>query len=670
MVRRYLAAMLLLATPALAAVELDGDSNGAIDVAKGGTNATTAAGARTALGVQPLDSDLTSIAGLATTAWGRGLLDDADAAAGRTSLGIAPADTLNVAGVDLGTGSTTTGLLKFYGNTKAFSFGIFSQGADGLGVGWRLPSTIPAATSLLTVDSSGYMAYLDPSAVPVTASGFNGNLTTTDDTLQKVAQKVDDLVISGAGDDLGSAAYGDVVALWTTCTGYLKSDGTCDTPSGSATYPSTAGVANWNGSAWGTSYTVGTAANNLVKLNASAQLPAVSAALLTNFPTLNQNTTGTAGGLSGTPNITVGTISAGAAGFGVDADGDVTAKSVTVTRTTSPTAIDLYEGTGGGDNKLTLTLSGNLAADATLNADQILVDGDIGSAVQGYDADLADLADGSLTGTKVGFADTDGLWTATNVQAALEELNDSINTGLPNGTGAKVHWSQLTGVPAGFADGTDAEGSGGGISHATSNGTYYASRNGAWAAFTSGNYTLAMTLAGNTAVTLPTSGTLIASGGAIGAATATTPSANDNDTSVATTAFVTGEVKKKYVSGTEADFYGTLLDPQAIYAVDGTNHAVTIANNVPAAFTITEINVSCDADPTTEITLTFKHKTAGAGYGTPTTIEAVTTTNGAATITTGFDDATIPAGTKLFMTLSDPDDALNECAWQIEGDWD
>ena len=103
---------------------------------------------------------------------------------------------------------------------------------------------------------------------------------------------------SGAGDDLGSAAYSDVVSLWTTCTGYLKSDGTCDTPSGSATYPSAAGVANWNGSAWGTSYTVGTAANNLVQLNGSAQLPAVSAALLTNFPTLNQNTTGTAAGLT------------------------------------------------------------------------------------------------------------------------------------------------------------------------------------------------------------------------------------------------------------------------------------------------------------------------------------------------------------------------------------
>lgn len=39
---------------------------------------------------QPLDSDLTSIAALTTTSFGRGLLDDADASAGRTSLGVAP----------------------------------------------------------------------------------------------------------------------------------------------------------------------------------------------------------------------------------------------------------------------------------------------------------------------------------------------------------------------------------------------------------------------------------------------------------------------------------------------------------------------------------------------------------------------------------------------------
>lgn len=37
-------------------------------------------------------------------------------------------------------------------------------------------------------------------AVAITASGFNGNLTTTDDTIQELAQAVDDLVLGGSSD--------------------------------------------------------------------------------------------------------------------------------------------------------------------------------------------------------------------------------------------------------------------------------------------------------------------------------------------------------------------------------------------------------------------------------------------------------------------------------------
>ncbi|MGD0826574.1 MAG: hypothetical protein ABSA09_00600 [Desulfobaccales bacterium] len=48
------------------------------------------------------------------------------------------------------------------------------------------------------------------------------------------------------------------------------------------TYPG-AGVPLCTGSAWGTSYAVGTSANDLVRLNASGQLPAVSGANLTNL---------------------------------------------------------------------------------------------------------------------------------------------------------------------------------------------------------------------------------------------------------------------------------------------------------------------------------------------------------------------------------------------------
>ena len=52
---KILLVVLLLATPALAVQ--DADKNGAIDISKGGTNATTAAGARTSLGVDPAGTD-------------------------------------------------------------------------------------------------------------------------------------------------------------------------------------------------------------------------------------------------------------------------------------------------------------------------------------------------------------------------------------------------------------------------------------------------------------------------------------------------------------------------------------------------------------------------------------------------------------------------------------
>lgn len=79
---------------------------------------------------------------------------------------------------------------------------------------------------------------------------------------------------------------------------------------------------------------------------------------------------------------------------------------------------------------------------------------------QASDADLTDLADGSLTGTKVGFADTDSNFAATDVQSAIEEL-DNVNGSGVNAADGKVDWTQLVNVPAGFADGADATGAGG-----------------------------------------------------------------------------------------------------------------------------------------------------------------------------------------------------------------
>jgi hypothetical protein len=82
--------------------------------------------------------------------------------------------------------------------------------------------------------------------------------------------------------------------------GYFLTFGSGGLPVAAAnpmTYPS-AGVPLSNGTAWGTSYAVGLLAGNLIVLDENGALPAVSAANLTNFPTLNQNTTGTAAGLT------------------------------------------------------------------------------------------------------------------------------------------------------------------------------------------------------------------------------------------------------------------------------------------------------------------------------------------------------------------------------------
>ena len=116
-----------------------------------------------------------------------------------------------------------------------------------------------------------------------------------------------------------------------------------------ASYPA-AGVPVSTGSTWGTSYAIGTGPGNLVQLNSSSQLPAVSAALLTNWPTFNQSTTGTAAGLNGVlmsglaTGLVKNTTSTGAPSIAVDGtdfvspaalNGGTLPASVTTVATTS-----------------------------------------------------------------------------------------------------------------------------------------------------------------------------------------------------------------------------------------------------------------------------------------------------------------------------------------------
>lgn len=137
----------------------------------------------------------------------------------------------------------------------------------------------------------------------------------------------------------------------------------------------------------------------------------------------------------------------------------------------------LPEGVGGAVDSV-FGRTGVVTAEAGDYSGIYATTGDITSAVGSHESDTTSvhgIVDTSvlLTTTstidddRVSFDDGDGLWNAVTIGAALEELNDSINDGSPNGPGAKVHWSQVVGVPAGFADGTD-DGTGGGSGTVTS----------------------------------------------------------------------------------------------------------------------------------------------------------------------------------------------------------
>lgn len=152
----------------------------------------------------------------------------------------------------------------------------------------------------------------------------------------------------------------------------------------------------------------------------------------------------------------------------------------------------------------------------------------IGSQVQAYDADLDDLADGSLTGSKVGPGiNADNVTSGTIAEARVHSdiARDSEVAAVIDDTPYDASsWNGVTGrAPSMNAvrDKIESLSAGGGLGTADID-----------------------TSAELRAIVGDESGTgaLIFAGGNIGAATATTPSADDNDTSVATTAFVQGEL--------------------------------------------------------------------------------------------------------------------------------
>ena len=95
---------------------------------------------------------------------------------------------------------------------------------------------------------------------------------------------------------------------------------------------------------------------------------------------------------------------------------------------------------------------------------------------------------------------------------------------------------------------------------------------------------------------------------------------------------------------------GFVSNPQAVYG----QRAQIVLMRADAALTITRIHIHCsDLSPTAELAgdLKFADDVNVGGFANPVIIDVCDTTNGVVTITSGFDDATVPSGKYIYFQM-------------------
>jgi hypothetical protein len=135
-------------------------------------------------------------------------------------------------------------------------------------------------------------------------------------------------------------------------------------------------------------------------------------------------------------------------------------------------------------------------------------------------------------------------------------------------------------------------------------------------------------------------------------------------------------VDDKFTVGTKRltgnqHFRFTISNPNAVYAKDA---EVCIVPVTEAALTITRIDVTCDADPATEVEYAINFADAFIGLANAAAIDDTATVGGVTTLTgsgAGFDDATVAAGKCIYLLFNaEPIAAIKQMSVDITYDFD
>ena len=302
------------------------------------TDAITAATAATTY--QPLDSDLTSIAALTTTTHGRSLLTSADASATRTALG-------------LGTLATQSATITDYLTTATAASTYQPKDLDLTRLAWLDTTDTTGGTFIMTSGVYLRLKKGDDSEPYTGGAGGSINMLGQSATFDSSGGSAGNINMSGGGEFSGGSL--------TLSSNGLNNAGSLDTTAGGSLTMGTANLAG--GDVTGTILTTdGSAAN------------------LTDFPTLNQNTSGYASALkSATTTVSISSATAPTTGQVLTATGASAATWQTPSGgLTNLTEILLTSSPNNTVNALQLAVT-----DGTTNDDLVLTPKGTGALILG-----------------------------------------------------------------------------------------------------------------------------------------------------------------------------------------------------------------------------------------------------------------------------------------------